>query len=503
MIVIVMICTFFLVPKQDKVYATIDDLNEKIKQIKDEIENNMKRHDIPGMAFALVDSNGIIYSKGFGILDIRDDTLLIDENTNFNLGSLSKVFTTIAIMQLQEKGLLSIEDPVVDHLPWFKTREPSMSNQIKIKHLLNHSSGLPGRLNVHEIKSVEKQEIINEISDKLHDVILVAQPGDTFEYTNMNTDLLQIILEEVSGEPFIKFMDKNIFKPLGMNRTGYFTFDDYHLSNTAEGHRYRWGTIKPYKEELVYATSGSAGLSSNVTDLAKFIMCILNGGKIPTGYLISSTSINEMFQANKYGLGYNWYVYPHNMYMEGGLPGFTSTMVLSSDKSFGIVLLSNSKQNITYHSGFNLFRIVEGKTPKTLLSTDFPKVNTVAKIILGFTIIVSILLIYVVGPTFYHLSKGRLTVAFVKPSFGKCSIITFLLVLYLGVIYYIYVLFPFYVGVPSIFNFNKEPDVTTGLIILSIIHSLFSLALCLKILIIQKIDRSNSLGQFNGPTKKA
>lgn len=471
----------------DKVSATISDKAKKIKQIEVEIENNMETHDIPGMAFALVDSNGIIYSKGFGTLDIREDTQHVDENTNFNLGSLSKVFTTIAIMQLQEKGFLRIEDPVADHLPWFKARDALMSNQITIKHLLNHSSGLPSRLNVHDVRSVDRRGIIDQISDKLRNVMLVAKPGETFEYTNMNTDLLQIIIEEVSDVPFTKYMNENIFKPLGMNRTGYFTFDNHHLSNTAKGHRYQWGKIKPYEEKLVYATSSSAGLSSNAADLAKFMMCLLNEGVTPKGALIRSNSIKEVFQANRYGVGYNWYIYPQNMYMEGGLPGFTSTMVLSSDKSFGLVLLSNSKQDITFHSGFNLFRIVDGGTPKPLLGKDFPKVKSEAKIILSITILICITLFYVVGTTVYNLARGRHTVTFVKPSFSKFRRIILLLALYFGIIYYIYVLFPYYVGVPSLFDFNKEPDVTTGLIILSIVSTSFSLVLFLKILIIQKV----------------
>jgi len=175
------------------------------------------------------------------------------------------------------------------------------------------------------------------------------------------------------------------------------------------------------------------------------------------------------------------------MYMEGGLPGFTSTMVLSSDKSFGLVLLSNSKQDITFHSGFNLFRIVDGGTPKPLLGKDFPKVKSEAKIILSITILICITLFYVVGTTVYNLARGRHTVTFVKPSFSKFRRIILLLALYFGIIYYIYVLFPYYVGVPSLFDFNKEPDVTTGLIILSIVSTSFSLVLFLKILIIQKV----------------
>lgn len=481
------LCMFLLLPMHSKVHAKIDDLDEIIKQVEAEIETNMKTHEIPGMAFALADASGIVYSKGFGVLDSSDETGLIDEHTNFNLGSLSKVFTSLAIMQLHEKGQITLEDPVVNHLPWFKTNDPLLSNQITIKHLLNHSSGLPGRLNVHEIKSIDKQDITNEIIEKLNGVTLVGQPGEVFEYTNMNTDLLQIIIEEKSGESIVDFMRENIFEPLEMSRTGYFTFNGSHLSNSAVGHRYHWGKIKPYEEKLVYATSSSAGLSSNVVDLGKFITFLINDSKISSEYLLSIDSINEMFKANQFGVGYNWFIYPHNKFMDGGLPGFTSTMVLSSDKTFGLVLLSNSKQDITLHSGFNLYRIVEGGKPKPLLDKDFPKVNFDAKIILGITTFIFILFVYGVASTLYNVISKKKLVEFRKMGISRYILLTLILVMFFVGIYYIYVIIPISTGVPSLFAFQKEPDITAGFVVLSIVYSAFSIFLFLKTLLIQKV----------------
>ena len=479
--------SFILPPNQNKVLATVDKLDEKIKLIEAEIENNMQVHNIPGMAFALVDADGILYSNGFGIVDVSNYSIEIDENTNFNLGSLSKVFTSVAIMQLQEEGLVSLEDPVVEHLPWFSTKDAQLSNQIKIRHLLNHSSGLPGRLNVHEITTLDRQEISIKVENKLSDVKLVGQPGDIFEYTNMNTDLLQLVIEEVTGEKFTEYMDKNIFIPLEMERTGYFTFGDSHLSNTAIGHRYHWGDIKPFKEELVYATSSSAGLSSNVTDLAKFMTFLLNEGEGTVSPVVHSTSIREMFQANKYGVGFNWFVFPHNIYMDGGLPGFTSTMVLATDNSFGLVLLSNSKQDITVNSGFNLFRIVEGGTPTALLASDYPKVDPDSKLILFVAISIGLLLTYIVVSNSFSILKGRQRFSFRRTGSKKIGVITLILSLYLGVMYYIHIYLPFEIGVPSLSHFKMEPDFLDVLYLFTIVFSSLTLALCLKILFTQKI----------------
>ncbi|MFA9556277.1 serine hydrolase domain-containing protein [Evansella sp. AB-rgal1] len=470
-----------------------------------EIEYNMRTHNIPGMAFSLVDRNGVVYSKGYGTLDVGDKSELINESTNFHLGSVSKVFVSMGILKLQEEGYIDIEQPVVDYLPWFSTKDALLSNEIKIEHLLNHSSGLPGRLNVHEISNLESREIINKIKDKLNNVTLVGKPGTVYEYTNMNTDLLQLVIEEVTGKSFTQYMEETFFTPLNMNRTGYFTFDNSHLSNTAMGHRYHWGKLKPYKEELVYATSASAGLSSNVDDLSKFLGLLLNDGQGPNGKLISRSSIDQMFKPNQYGIGYNLYVYPHNISMDGGLPGFTSTIVLSSDKTFGLILLANSKQDITYHSGFNLYRIVNGDdSPTKLLEKDFPKIHFLVQIILFIVIIFIILILCIVGLTIFHLFKGTKEISFRKPSFKKIGMISFILIIYLGIMYLIYVQLPVYIGVPALQHFKMEPDTVVVLYILSIVYSSFTFLLCGKILFVQRKNSiQSSTGELSLPLNKS
>ncbi|MFD3274444.1 serine hydrolase domain-containing protein [Paenibacillus dendritiformis] len=473
---------FLLVVQPSKIFADINHLDETIKRIETEIETNMKTHHIPGMAFALADKKGVLYSRGFGLLDIRDDYAKVNEQTNFMLGSLSKVFVSLAVMQLYEKDILDIDQPVVHYLPWFSAKEATLSNQIKVRHLLNHSSGLPDRLNVHDITSIDKQDRINKMIRKISEVSLTGQPGEIFEYTNMNTDLLQILIEEVTGEPFAQYMEQHIFASLDMERTGYFAFDGSHLSNSATGHRYHWGQLEPFKEELSYATSGSAGLSSNVSDLAKFIVFLLNDGEGHRSSPISSDSIHQMFMPNQHGAGFNWHVFPHNIYMEGGLPGFTTTLILSADKSFGMVLLANSKQDITFHSGFNLFRIVAGGTPKPLLASDFPHVSSSARLIVMITALIGLGLICVAGMIGWDLWKGRRRLVFNKPNGRKLAFLLLMLSLFIAVMYYIYILLPVNIGVPSLHDYKKEPDIVQGILIFTITFAAFTFMLCLKLL---------------------
>ncbi|WP_026674736.1 serine hydrolase domain-containing protein [Alkalihalobacterium bogoriense] len=478
----------FFVFMQEVSVSASEEINEKIEKLKVEITQTMEEHNIPGMAVAIVDKHGFIYTEGFGYSNSEKRVAKIDEETNFHLGSLSKVFTSIAVLQLYEKEKLNLDTAVVHYLPWFPF------NEITVKHLLQHSSGLPGRLNVHDISNVNPEEITEMMEAKLKDVSLVGKPGEVYEYTNMNTDLLQRIVEEVTNESFPNYMETNVFHPLHMHRTGYYTFNSDHLRNTADGHRYHWGKLKPYDEQLVYATSSSAGLSSNATDLANFLFFLLQEEK---GHmLVTQDSIDEMFRPNQYGLGMNWFIFPHNITMDGGLPGFTTSMVLSADRSFGLVLLANSKQDVTLDTSFNLYKILEGTDPTPLLSSNYPKVSSEAKTVLFAIMILFVSLAYVVGMTSYRMVKGERRLFFKVPSRKESVHFMVVLLLYLSIIYYIYVILPFYIGVPSLFEFKKEPDFTSGLAIFSVLYTVFSVVLFWHILFVNKVENNHKANKI-------
>lgn len=491
------ICIFVLlsivVSNPAAAQAVTDDVEQTISEIDREIETNMKTHDIPGMAFAWVTKDQVVYSKGYGWLDMRDETAHVNEQTNFLLGSLSKVFVTLAVMQLQDQGKIEIEQPLVRYLPWFATKDPALSNEIKVRDLLNHGSGLPDRLNMHDVVSLDPKDRIQEMIRKLSKVALTHDPGEDYEYTNMNTDLLQVLIEEVTGIPFTDYMEEHIFKPLHMERTGYFSFNQSHLANSATGHRYHWGKLKPFDETLSYATSGSAGLSSNVEDLARFIGFLLNEGKGETNLQLSNESMQQMFRPNQQGMGFNWYVAPHNMYMEGGLPGMTSTIVLAADKSYGLVLLSNSKQDITQNSGFNLYRMIAGGTPSPLLASDYPKISSEAKLVLRMTIVVAIALIGLIATTTISLLKGKGKLRIATISAKRWIALGFISVFFVSMIVYVYVYLPFQIGVPSLYDFKKDPDIVQGLTIFMIILGALICVMGLRIVFYRKKDSSRSL----------
>ena len=191
--------------------------------------------DEPGAAVLIMKGDDIIFDKGYGIADI-DTKVPIDGNTFFNIASVSKQFTAVAILQLAEAGKLSLEDPVSKYFPEFKA---DFWKDIQIKHLLSHSSGVPdargGIPRELKIKGDEKlaMSYLPEL-DFLH-----FKPGEAYEYINPTFVMCGAIVERVTGQPFVEYVAEHIFRPAGMAKTLYFDPEHQELiPNMAHGYEY-------------------------------------------------------------------------------------------------------------------------------------------------------------------------------------------------------------------------------------------------------------------------
>lgn len=204
----------------------------------------------PGAAVLVMKGDDIIFDKGYGIADIETKKA-IDGNTFFNIASVSKQFTAVAVLQLAEEGKLSLEDPVSKYFPEFKA---PFWNDIRIKHLLSHSSGVPdargGIPRELKIKGDEKlaMSYLPDL-DFLH-----FRPGEAYEYMNPTFVMCGAIVEKVSGQPFTEYVAEHIFKPAGMDRTLY--FDPEHQELIPDmAHGYEYEDVEDMPEER---TAGSA-----------------------------------------------------------------------------------------------------------------------------------------------------------------------------------------------------------------------------------------------------
>src|SRR6185295_430961 len=163
-------------------------------------------------------SGRVVLEKGYGMANFEWD-VPNTPSTKFRLGSITKQFTSMAIMQLEERGLLKVQDPIGKYL----TDYPKpVADRVTIHHLLTHSSGIPSYTGLPDYgPRMATTSTIAEMIARFKDLPLEFEPGSSYRYDNSGYFLLGAIIEKVGGKPYDVFLQDNIFAPLGMHDSGY------------------------------------------------------------------------------------------------------------------------------------------------------------------------------------------------------------------------------------------------------------------------------------------
>ena len=323
----------------------------------------------PGLSIVVVRDGQMAYNRAFGLADGPRNVAATPE-TVYHWWSMTKIPTAIAILQLQEKGLLNIDDAVVKHLPWFDVVYPSPdSPAISIRNLLQHSSGLPDTIPamigwVHSDDAGRNQtELVKKILPKYR--TLKSRPGEKAAYSNLNYMLLGVVIEAVTGQSYESYITENILQPLGMSRTAFVyspgmaeheaigTLPVVHFYtpmlpaflDTSALIRERQGKMFWFKRVYI-DTTPSTGLIGPAPDVARFMLAYLNGGTLDGISILKPETVSLMTNtAPLNGVSLGWLVgqEPSGFYLEhaGGGPGFATFMRLYPEKGLGVALLAN------------------------------------------------------------------------------------------------------------------------------------------------------------------
>jgi CubicO group peptidase (beta-lactamase class C family) len=181
--------------------------------INEKIESLFNKSDIPGLSFILVDEKNT-YIKNWGYADI-ENKIPVTSQTLFELGSSSKAFTALAILQMEEDGMLNLEDEVSKFIPWFKVFYEGKEVQIKISNLLHHTSGIPMET-ISKIPQGDNDDMLEKTVGVINDLELKRMPGEKYEYSSINYDILGLLIERISHLSFQEYLQKNIFNSLDL-----------------------------------------------------------------------------------------------------------------------------------------------------------------------------------------------------------------------------------------------------------------------------------------------
>ena len=247
---------------------------------------------IPGAALGIVHGDRVVHLQGFGRADGSGRAM--NAQTPSLIGSLTKSFTAVAIMQLVEQGNLALDAPVQRYLPWFRVADADASARITVRHLLTHSSGLPGG---DDTTSMLRSDIAADAIERqvraLATVELAHPVGSTWEYANSNYATLGLLVETVSGQSYEAYVQQYIFAPLQMEHS-YASPLAARRGGLAAGHKYWFGqpraTQLPYPRGLLPA----GFLASSAEDMSRYLLAHLNGGQVGNTRILSPAGVTEL-----------------------------------------------------------------------------------------------------------------------------------------------------------------------------------------------------------------
>ncbi len=330
----------------------------------------------PGLSLAVISDGRLVYGRGFGVAD-GPRHVPADADTIYRWWSLTKIPTAIAVLQLEERGALTLDDPVTRHVPFFRVHDAAGGTPIvTVRQLLNHSSGLPdaGRdlfrwLHLPSEPPVEQTAFVRRVLPRY--ARLAFAPGSRTSYSNVGYWVLGAVIEKASGEHYEDYVRGHILRPLEMTRTD-FLYTSAMTNDCAAGSHPLLDPLTPllplavehwsalYREregtrlwlETVYTDyTPSTGLIGPAPDLTRLLRAYLNAGALDGARILAPDSVETMSRASRLpgrraGLqqGLGWVVgcgARECLQHLGGGPGFGTGMRIYPRERLGLVVLTN------------------------------------------------------------------------------------------------------------------------------------------------------------------
>ncbi len=316
------------------------------------IDSQMAYGGLPGLSAGIVCDQELIWARGFGLAHLQD-ARPATPSAIYRIASISKTFTSTAIMQLRDAGKLRLDDPVVAHLPWFAMGGNSAeAPAITLRHLITHTSGLPREAAFPywlDFQFPSREQLIASLPGQE----TTYPPETRFKYSNLAVAIAGEVVSAVSGQTYEEYVHSRILDPLGMVSTSV-SLPDSQRRRLAAGYTRRLPGVEreitPFTDSDAIAPA--ANLSSTVEDLAGFISLQFGDGPAGGRQILKGSSLREMHRphwvfpdwSGARGLGFEVYRHPgRTLVGHGGhVAGYRTQIVFSPDERIGAVVLTNA-----------------------------------------------------------------------------------------------------------------------------------------------------------------
>jgi CubicO group peptidase (beta-lactamase class C family) len=337
--------------------AEQDEVASSIRLLEAWIESQMASRNLPGLSIAIVHDQDIVWSKGFGYADVEKKTPATP-GTVYRIASISKLFTTTAILQLRDQGKLKLDDPVEKYLPWFKVKHAQADAPITIRQLLVHTAGLPRESAFpywSDMKFPSREDMIKALANQE----AVYPPETKWKYSNLGLAVAGEVVAAVSGEAYEDYVTKHILTPLGMKSSSVGVLDS-NRARLAVGYGRRLGTaeraIRPFTDAR--GINPAAGLASTVEDLARFASLQFRDGPAGGAQILKGSTLREMQRVQwlmpdwKSGRGLGFHILHREdgdlVGHSGWVAGYQTAVYFRPQDKIAVVAMINADDGLPY-----------------------------------------------------------------------------------------------------------------------------------------------------------
>ena len=334
--------------------------------------SHMESYHIGGATLAVVKDGEIFFAKGYGYADVKEKKPVIADKTLFRSGSISKLFTWTAVMQLVEQGKIDLNADINIYLKDFKIPD-TYPEPITMTHLLTHTPGFEDVINEMAARRAEDLVPLAEFLERKMPA-RVLPPGKLTSYSNYGAALAGYIVEKISGVPFEDYVEQNIFELLDMQQSTFRQPLPSHLAgDMSVGYTYEKGIYKPHGFEYINGLAPAGSMSTTATDIAKFMIAHLQNGKYGENRILEEETVKLMHTR----------LFTHDPRVDGNAHGFWEMTYnnLRTISHGGDTLLFHSLLSIVPEKNLGLFvsfNSVGGSWPvydnfiKTFLNHYYP-----------------------------------------------------------------------------------------------------------------------------------
>ena len=305
------------------------------------IRNEVEQKKIPAFSIALVVDQDTVFSSGYGLANVAENRKA-DSETVYRVGSVSKLFTDLAVMQCIEKGLLDLDEDVTTYLPSFQPKNP-FGQKITLRQLMSHRSGLVRESPVGHYFDPDEPSVA-ATTKSLNQTELIYEPESRTKYSNAGITVVGAVLEKVTQKPFEQVIEESILRPLEMKRSS-FEFDDKVKKHLAQANMWTYDGREFVAPNFKLGIAPAGNLYSTVDDLSQFMKAVFNGGRGKTGRILSTDNLTKMLQPqfskdkNTFGIGFHLsQLDGHTLIGHGGaVYGYSTKWAALPQQKLGVV----------------------------------------------------------------------------------------------------------------------------------------------------------------------